>query len=287
MGAWGITGIAVPSAVIETLAEEPRPAAVQCITNLRDSPGALRRFSKPARPRDVIAAASHGGVPVMGIRAVQAGALTDSFDRELPEGHADRADFDLTAPFQAIARELGEGPASLAHHYALSMAGVATVVLGVKNRTELRECVAAGELGPLEAELVDAAVGRPAWAGRSGFPCGPQGLAVCSGRLMAMSHLHVEALPEEEDPLRVDHDALGPAPESGRHVNANVAKLHGLIAGQVLSPEIGVDRHLEVTGSADRRYEVERHRAAAVTDQRQRLVGEPHIHGQLHSTPQC
>src|SRR5215813_14806693 len=44
------------------------------------------------------------------------------------------------ACFRVLARELGESPASLAHRYALSLAGVATVVLGVKNRTELREC---------------------------------------------------------------------------------------------------------------------------------------------------
>jgi aryl-alcohol dehydrogenase-like predicted oxidoreductase len=44
---------------------------------------------------------------------------------------------------------MGETAASLAHRYSLSMPGVATVVLGVKNRRELRECVAAEEKGPL------------------------------------------------------------------------------------------------------------------------------------------
>jgi hypothetical protein len=41
---------------------------------------------------------------------------------------------------------------------------VATVILGVKNRTELRECLAAAERGPLDPRLVariDAAVGKP------------------------------------------------------------------------------------------------------------------------------
>jgi len=32
--------------------------------------------------------------------------------------------------------------------------GVDTLVLGVKNRTELAECVAAAEAGPLSAEIV-------------------------------------------------------------------------------------------------------------------------------------
>ncbi|MYH41776.1 MAG: aldo/keto reductase, partial [Chloroflexi bacterium] len=86
--------------------------------------------------------------------AVQAGALTDRFDRDLPEGHADRIDYDRAARFRELARELRESPASLAHRYALSMPGVATVVLGVKNRVELRECLEAERRGALDGELV-------------------------------------------------------------------------------------------------------------------------------------
>ncbi len=57
------------------------------------------------------------------------------------------------ACFRRRASELGTSPAVLAHRYALSL-GVDTLVLGVKNRTELAECVAAAEAGPLPAELV-------------------------------------------------------------------------------------------------------------------------------------
>ena len=162
-GAWGITGIGVPDAVIAALRSGTPPGAVQCIANLLDSAGAIRRFEGSLRPREVIAAAGEQGVGVMGIRAVQAGALTDAIDRELPEGHGDALDFDRAAPFRELARELGESPAALAHRYALSMRGVSTVVLGVKNREELRECVDAEARGPLDAELmsrIDAAVGR-------------------------------------------------------------------------------------------------------------------------------
>ena len=162
-GAWGITGIGVPDAVIAALRSGTPPGAVQCIANLLDSAGAIRRFEGPLRPREVIAAAAEQGVGVMGIRAVQAGALTGAIDRELPEGHGDALDFDRAAPFRELARELGEAPAALAHRYALSMPGVSTVVLGVKNREELRECVDAEARGPLDAELmsrIDAAVGR-------------------------------------------------------------------------------------------------------------------------------
>ena len=48
----------------------------------------------------------------------------------------------------------GESTASLAHRYSLTMEGISTVVLGVKNRTELRECIEASDCGPLEPELV-------------------------------------------------------------------------------------------------------------------------------------
>jgi aryl-alcohol dehydrogenase-like predicted oxidoreductase len=163
VGAWGITGIGTPDAVIETLLDSRPPAAVQCVTNLLDSPGSMQRFEEPARPRDIIAAAAASGVGVMGIRAVQAGALTDGFDRELPPDHVDVRDFNRAAPFRQLAADLGVSPALLAHRYALTLPGVSTVVLGVKNRAELQECLDAAEQGPLEAELVDridAAVGR-------------------------------------------------------------------------------------------------------------------------------
>ena len=53
-----------------------------------------------------------------------------------------------------LAAELGMSAAALGHRYALSMAGVDTVVLGVKNRAELADCVAAAEAGPLPAEVI-------------------------------------------------------------------------------------------------------------------------------------
>jgi aryl-alcohol dehydrogenase-like predicted oxidoreductase len=163
IGAWGITGIGVPRTIIETLNDDQAPAAIQVVANLLDSPGAMQRYDEPPRPRAIIAAAHRRGIGVMGIRAVQAGALTDAFDREVPGDHPDRLDYQRSAPFRALAREIGESPASLAHRYALSMAGVATVVLGVKNRSELRECITAEARGVLDPELmsrIDAAVGR-------------------------------------------------------------------------------------------------------------------------------
>jgi aryl-alcohol dehydrogenase-like predicted oxidoreductase len=163
IGAWGISAIGVPGAVLETISEEPPPLAIQAVANLLDSVGAMKRFDEAARPREIIAAAHRRNIGIMGIRAVQAGALTDAFDRKLPETHPEMVDYRRATPFRALAREIGESPAALAHRYSLSIPGVATVVLGVKNRSELRECVAAAERGPLGRELIariDAAVGR-------------------------------------------------------------------------------------------------------------------------------
>jgi len=162
IGAWGLTGIGHPDTIIRLLGERPAPAAVQCIANLLDSPGALKFFDGAAKPRAVMAAAHANGVGVMGIRAVQAGALTGALDRPLPADHPEMRDYARAAGFRHLAAELGMTPAFLAHRYALSLP-VDTLVLGVKNRTELAECVAAAEAGPLPVDLlarVDQSVGR-------------------------------------------------------------------------------------------------------------------------------
>ncbi len=153
IGAWGLTGIGHPDAIIDMLAEDPKPAAVQCIANLLDSPGGLKFYDGPAKPRDVMAAARANGVGVMGIRAVQAGALTAAIDRPLPDGHPERRDYATAAGFRALCAEISQDPAIIAHRYALGLP-IDTLVLGVKNRAELAGCVAAAEVGSLPADLV-------------------------------------------------------------------------------------------------------------------------------------
>lgn len=150
IGGW-ITGIGVPSAVLAALDDTPAPDAVQAIANLMDSAGALRRYAEPAQPRAIAAAAKARGAGVMGIRAVQAGALTSAVDRELSPNSPDRADFDRAAGFRALCASWGEAPAYVAHRYALSLPNIDTLVLGVKNRAELEECLAAEAAGPLDA----------------------------------------------------------------------------------------------------------------------------------------
>jgi aryl-alcohol dehydrogenase-like predicted oxidoreductase len=154
IGTWGLTGIGHPDTIIKVLGERPAPAAVQCIANLLDSPGGLKFFDGPAKPRAVIAAARANQIGIMGIRAVQAGALTAAIDRPLPADHAEMRDYRIAAPFRQICAELGANPAVIAHRYALSL-DIDTLVLGVKNRQELAECVAAAEAGPLPRDLVE------------------------------------------------------------------------------------------------------------------------------------
>ena len=111
VGAWGVTGIGVPATILMALEADPAPAAVQAISNLLDSPGGLKRFEGPARPREIIAAAAGCDIGVMGIRAVQAGALTDAIDREVPQEHPEMVDYRRAAPFRDLARAVGESSA--------------------------------------------------------------------------------------------------------------------------------------------------------------------------------
>ena len=159
IGGWGITGIGVPTAVLEALDQTPAPDAVQVIANLMDSAGALRRYAEPARPREIAAAAKARGIGVMGIRAVQAGALTAGLDRELSPNNPDGGDFVRAASFRALCGQWGEDPAIVAHRYALSMPNIDTLVLGVKNRAELAQCLAVEAAGPLEASQMAAVDG--------------------------------------------------------------------------------------------------------------------------------
>lgn len=151
IGDWGITGINHAAATVEALSSGPVPAAVQAIANLLDSPGAMNGTGLAPHPRDVIAAAQTAGVGVMGVRAVQAGALTSSFDRLDTHG-PDRDDFARAQPFRELCTRWGEDPALVAHRYALGIPGVDTLVLGIKNREELRMAFEAERRGALEPD---------------------------------------------------------------------------------------------------------------------------------------
>ena len=154
IGAWGITGTGLPRTIMDVLRDGPRPAVVQAVANLLDSPGGMRYYEEPAEPRNIIRTAKNNDVGVMGIRAVQAGALTSAIDRKMDDSEPEMQDYARAAPFRALCREIGEDPALVAHRYALAIPGVDTLVLGVKNREELASVVDAAACGPLEADLV-------------------------------------------------------------------------------------------------------------------------------------
>ena len=151
---WGITGTGVPPMIVKALHHTPRPAVVQAITNLLDSAGGMKRYAEDENPRATIAEAVKCGVGVLGIRAVQAGALTNAIDRTTSPNHPETRDYARAAPFRALCAEWGEDPALVAHRYALAMPGVDSVVLGVKNIAELDQCLEAERRGPLEPELM-------------------------------------------------------------------------------------------------------------------------------------
>lgn len=163
--AWGITAVGVPQQVLDALTADVRPDAAQVIVNALDLSGDMWTYGNPAaspggrstasvEPRnpEIAQTAAREGVSVIAIRAVAAGSLSAALDRPLETSHPAARDFARAEPFRTLAAELGQPAAVLAHRYALSVPGVATVVLGVKNRTELAECVAAAGRGPLTAD---------------------------------------------------------------------------------------------------------------------------------------
>ena len=154
IGAWGVTGIGVPESILDTLHDDDPPSAVQAIANLLNSPGSLRQFEGSSMAREIIDVGHRREVGVFGIRAVQGGALTYGFDRKLPENSPDMVDYERALTFRGIAKEVGESPAALAHRYSLTIEGISSVVLGVKNRVELRECIDTESKGPLDKSLM-------------------------------------------------------------------------------------------------------------------------------------
>ncbi len=156
VGAWGMTAVQYPDLLDSVFTADPAPQVAQMVANLLDSPGDMAWSEVLGGPRPLIEMAKRNGIGVMGIRAVQAGALTDRLDRDLAPEHPARVDFERAAPLRDLATEAGVSAASLAYRYVLDMEGVDTVVLGVKNRTELAECLSAAEAGPLPADVIAA-----------------------------------------------------------------------------------------------------------------------------------
>lgn len=155
IGGWGFA-LGQQSALEAVIASEKPPTAVQCVINPLNSAGNIAYVSGDFDCRAILRACRAHDVPALSIRAVQAGALTSAMDRDLPANDADRLDFDRAAGFRALAAEWGQSPARLAHRYALSIDDIGSVILGVKNREELRECLLAESDPRLSADEIEA-----------------------------------------------------------------------------------------------------------------------------------
>ena len=161
IGSWGIGGMGQNNALIAAINHETPPEAMQCVINPLNSAGGIGYADEAYDPKLIFQAASNKQIPVLAIRAVQAGALTSKMDRKPHESGFDKLDFEdfiKAKPFREIADEWNISPAKLAHKYALSIQGPSSVILGVKNREELAECVEAEEeerLTPIEIKTLE------------------------------------------------------------------------------------------------------------------------------------
>ena len=166
IGSWGIGGLGQTQAILEVLNHEIQPEAVQCVVNPLNSAGAIGYVDQDFDPQKILTESQKVGVPILGIRAVQAGALTLEMDREPhPSGFdiKDFEDYDKAEPFRKLASEWKMNPSILAHRYALSAEKVSSVILGVKNREELLDCLEAeslGELDQVQISAIDIALSR-------------------------------------------------------------------------------------------------------------------------------
>ena len=79
-------------------------------------------------------------------------------DRKPHPSGRDKPDFDdyeRAKPFRELAKKWGESPASLAHRYALSTQKVCSVILGVKNTQELKECLDSENMSELSEDQLN------------------------------------------------------------------------------------------------------------------------------------
>ena len=91
----------------------------------------------------------------MGIRAVQAGALTSAIDRTLSPNYPDAIDYDRAAPFRALCDTWGEDPA-WSPTATRSASRASTPGAGREEPRGAQQCLDAEAAGPLEPDRVAA-----------------------------------------------------------------------------------------------------------------------------------
>ncbi|MDA9904850.1 aldo/keto reductase [Hyphomicrobiales bacterium] len=140
---WGI-GLGQEEALIKAIDYHTPPNAIQCVVNILNSAGGIGFTTEGLDSNSILKECLDRDIPTLAIRAVQAGALTSSMDREPhPSGHDEKdfEDFEKAYLFRELAKKWDLSPSDLAHRYTLSVPGVSSVILGVKNRIELAECI--------------------------------------------------------------------------------------------------------------------------------------------------
>ena len=155
---WGITGVGEPLTIIKALKYHKKPKCVEVIANCMDLLGGMKRFYGPAMPREIMKVAHDNDVLVFGIRAVAAGSLCDTIDRDVPIDSPTQIDYFKATKIREYAKKKGVSTAYLMHRYAISMPYVTTIILGVKNLDELNECLLAekhGKLTEIEMNEID------------------------------------------------------------------------------------------------------------------------------------
>ena len=158
IGSWGIGGLGQQKAVITAINNEVKPEAIQCVVNPLNSAGAIAYVDDQFDSQEIFIQSKKNEIPILSIRAVQAGALTSKMDREPhPSGmdKKDFEDFERAKPFRELSKKWNESPSSLAHRYALSQSGVSSIILGVKNREELKECIKAEQINKLSRDQIE------------------------------------------------------------------------------------------------------------------------------------
>jgi aryl-alcohol dehydrogenase-like predicted oxidoreductase len=154
---WGLTGLGDPALVLAALNTEPRPDAVQVTVDALETSDDTWISGHRRRTHDHEAVrAAAPGVSTMALPTIATGTHTDSLDRVVhPRGWGHAAQR-RTDAFRALAADLDVSGVSPAHRYALTVPGIATVVLNVKNRAELNEWLEAERRGPLTDTEMDA-----------------------------------------------------------------------------------------------------------------------------------
>ena len=108
---WGIGGLGQEEAIIKALTHSQSPSAVQCVVNPLNSAGAIGYASEAFNPNVILSECQQRNIPILAIRAVQAGALTSSMDRSPHTSGFDQSDFqdfEKAKPFRDLANDWGE-----------------------------------------------------------------------------------------------------------------------------------------------------------------------------------